>query len=179
MECAPAQAAGACPPVAAESSGDALASACAGLSNDYLNHYSEALMLIEMAADDPAIGADLAEWRPVSYRGYFEASELRRASDALAAYDALPADRRAAFEKLVAAMDALATMAVFALQPPYEKETAPIIAEATVPTLRGLIAKAAVFLNSGGQDLAPDRQGEEAQIAIDRILGHAAQRSEG
>src|SRR5215204_17513 len=96
MECAPAQAAGACPPVAAESS-----------------------------------GADLAEWRPVSYRGYFEASELRRASDALAAYDALPADRRAAFEKLVAAMDALATMAVFALQPPYEKETAPIIAEAT------------------------------------------------
>ena len=76
-------------------------------------------------------------------------------------------------------MDALATMAVFALQPPYEKETAPIIAEATVPSLRGLMAKAAAFLNSGGQDLASDRRGEEAQIAIDRILGHAAQRSEG
>ena len=179
MECAPAQAAGAGTPVAADGSGDAVSSACAGLSNDYLNHYSEALMLIEMAADDPAIGADLAEWRPVSYRSYFGASELRRASNALAAYDALPADRRAAFEKLVAAMDSLATMAVFALQPPYEKETAPIIAEATVPTLRGLIARAGAFLNSGGQDLAPDRQGEETQIAIDRILGHAAQRGEG
>src|SRR5687768_3075942 len=66
MECAPAQAGGACPPVVADGPGDALSSACAGLSNDYLNHYSEALMLIEMAADDPAIGADLAEWRPVS-----------------------------------------------------------------------------------------------------------------
>ena len=27
---------------------------CAGLSNDYLNHYSEMLMLIETAMDDPA-----------------------------------------------------------------------------------------------------------------------------
>ncbi len=178
MECAPAQTAGACPPVIGDGSGDTVVSASAGLSNDYLNHYSEALMLIEMAADDPAIGADLAEWRPVSYRGYFGASELRRAPDALAAYDALPADRRAAFEKLVAAMDALATMAVFALQPPYERETAPIIAEATVPALRNLIAKAAAFLNSGGQDLASDRRGEEAQIAIDRILGHAGQPGE-
>lgn len=162
----------------ADNAGEAFSAACAGLSNDYLNHYSEVLMLIEMAAGDPAIGADLADWQPVDYRTYFGASELRRASAALAAYDALPDERRAAFEKLVAAMDALATIAVFALQPPSAPETAPVVVEATAPALRSLIARAGAFLNSGGQELPPAGEAEEAQLAIDRVLGHAAQRPE-
>jgi hypothetical protein len=150
--------------------------ASAGLSNDYLNHYSEVLMLIEMAGDDPAIAADLADWQPVDYRTYFGASELRRAAAALAAYDALPDESRLAFEKLVAAMDALASMAVFALQPPTDPATAPVIVDATAPALRSLIARAGAFLNSGGQMLPPDGEAGEAQLAIDRVLERAAQR---
>lgn len=157
---------------------DVLSSAGVGLSNDFLNHYSEVLMLIEMAPHDAAIAADLLDWQPVSYRSYFGASELRRASAALAAYDALPDDRRQAFERLVAAMDTLATMAVFALQPPSTPETAPVIVEATAPALRHLIAKAGAFLNSGGLDLAADGEAEEAQNVIDRILDHSAGRPE-
>jgi hypothetical protein len=157
---------------------EAISSASAGLSNDYLNHYSEALMLIEMAADDPAIGAELADWNPISYRGYFEASELRRASAALLAYEALPEERRLAFEKLVASMDSLATMAVFALQSPYDLQTARVFVETTAPPLRGLIARAGAFLNSGGQELVADGKAEEAQIVIDRLLEQAAQRAE-
>jgi hypothetical protein len=176
--CSAAEAAGAPSRAPEHGSDEAFSSASAGLSNDFLNHYSEVLMLIEMAADDPTIGADLSEWSPVSYRSYFDASELRRASAALLAYDALPEDRRVAFEKLVARMDTLATMAIFALQPPYEPETASVIVEATAPTLRGLIAQAGAFLNSGGQELAPGGEAEEAQIVIDRILGHTAQRAE-
>lgn len=163
--------------VAGHGSEDAFSPACAGLSNDYLNHYSEVLMLIEMAADDPAFGAELAEWRPVSYRDYFDSSDLRRASAALAAYDALPEDRRLAFEKLVAAMDAIATMAVFALQPPSDPSSAPVIVAGTAPPLRKLIAKAGAFLNSGGEDLA--LEGGEAQGAIDEIIGYAALRAAG
>jgi hypothetical protein len=116
--------------------GGAFSPVCSGLSNDYLNHYSEVLMLIEMAAGDPVIAADLADWQPVDYRTYFGASDLRRAADALAAYDALPDESRLAFEKLVAAMDALASMAVFALQPPTDPATAPVIVDATAPALR-------------------------------------------
>jgi hypothetical protein len=163
-------------PASAETADDGFAAACAGLSNDFLNHYSEALMLIEMAADDPAIGAELQEWRPIGYRAYFASSELRRAAAALAAYDALPERRRQAFERLVASMDTLATMAVFALQPPSTPESIPWIVEATAPALRELIAKAAAFLNSGGQDLAPDRAADEAQAVIDRIIEHAGSR---
>jgi len=153
-----------------------LPSACAALSNDFLNHYSEALMLIEMAADDPCMSAELADWQPVSYPAYFGASELRRATEALAAYEALPAARRQAFERLIAGMDTLATMAIFALHPPSAPDNARVIVEATAPALRDLIAKAGAFLNSGGQDLAPDAETEEAQAVIDRIIEHAGAR---
>ena len=173
------EAADAFSPMAEHASEGAFASACAGLSNDFLNHYSEVLMLIEMAPHDPAIAADLEAWRPVDYRTYFASSELRRASAALAAYEALPEERRQAFEKLVAAMDTLATMATFALQPPTEPEHASVIVEETAPALRDLIAKAGAFLNSGGQDLAPNGEAEEAQAVIDRIIEHAGSRTDG
>ena len=157
---------------AAELAGDgSFSPVCDGLSNDFLNHYSEVLMLIEMAGDDPSIGEELARWRPVGYRDYFASSELRRAADALAAYDALPEARRHAFAKLIAAMDTLSTMAVFALEPPSQPDSARVIIEATAPALRGLIAKAAAFLNSGGRELAGDSDAEEAQAVIDGIIG--------
>jgi hypothetical protein len=143
---------------------------CRGLSNDYLNHYSEALMLIELAASDSESAADLAAWRPLGYRVYFENSLLRRAPTALAAYDALPAERRLAFEALTGAMDKLATTAILALQPPCEPEEAALIAGVTLPAFRRLIDRAARFLNSGGLDAGREGEVDEAQRAIDRLL---------
>jgi hypothetical protein len=141
-----------------------------GLSNDYLNPYSEALMLIEMAPDAPDVVSDLAAWRPVSYRAYFGASALRRAPAALAAYDRLPPEPRRAFEDLVQAMDMVARTARTALQPPSEPEDAALVAAITGPALRRLIDRAASFLNSGGQDLPGDDEVEKAQEAIDRLI---------
>ena len=39
-----------------------------GLSTDYLNHFNEAVMLLEMIPVMPECGEDLAAWRPLSYR---------------------------------------------------------------------------------------------------------------
>jgi hypothetical protein len=171
------QAGGAPPP---EAAGQPRAQACAaddpglgasgGLSNDFLNHYSEVLMLIEMAPHDPDIAADLNDWQPMSYPAYFSASPLRRAATALAAYDALPPARRQAFEQLTGAMDTLATMAAFALQPPCDSETAMRVCETTVPALRNLVERAAAFLNSGGRELPEEGEGERAQALIDRLI---------
>jgi len=144
--------------------------AAEGLSNDYLNHFSEALMLIELAADDPPIGDDLAAWRPLGYREHFAASGLRRAAAAIRAYDALAPERRAAFEDLTGAMDRLIGVAVAALKPPCGAEDAALVAEVTAPALRRLIARAALFLNSGGRDFADEGEVEEAQAAIDPLI---------
>ncbi len=59
------------------------------LSTDYLNHFGEALMLIEMASDDVSVLDDLAQWRPRSYQQHFMASGLRCAPGALLAWEQL------------------------------------------------------------------------------------------
>ncbi|WP_372422382.1 hypothetical protein [Salinarimonas chemoclinalis] len=141
-----------------------------GLSNDYLNHFSEVLMLVELAAEDEGAFDDLAAWRPVDYPAYFAASHLRRAPAARAAYEALPEDRREAFETLTRAMDRLATTAIRALRPPCEPQDAAHVADVTGPALRRLIARASAFLNSGGRELPDEAEVEAAQQAIDRLL---------
>jgi hypothetical protein len=141
-----------------------------GLSNDYLNHYSELLMLIETASEDRELAGELRRWKPLDYRSYFAASPLRRAEAALRAYDALPVERRFLFEKLIRAMDQLAEMAILAVDLKEDRDTAAFVPAATAPIVRRLIARAASFLNSNGAEM--DRAGEvaEAQQAIDRLM---------
>jgi hypothetical protein len=146
-----------------------------GLSNDYLNHFSEVLMLVELASMDAAVMEDLAEWRPIDYPSYFATSQLRRAPEARAAYFQLCEPRRAAFEQLVRAMDKLAMTAIRALRPPCEPEDAALVADVTTPALRSLIAQASAFLNSGGIDLPDSSEVEEAQSVIDRLLEHVGE----
>lgn len=146
-----------------------------GLSNDYLNHFSEVLMLVELAAMDAAVMEDLAEWRPIDYPSYFATSQLRRAPEARAAYFQLCEPRRVAFEQLVRAMDKLAMTAIRALRPPCEPEDAALVADVTTPALRSLIAQASAFLNSGGVDLPDSSEVEEAQSVIDSLLEHVGE----
>jgi hypothetical protein len=143
---------------------------CAGLSNDYLNRYSELLMLIETAGDDRELADQLRGWKPIGYRSYFAVSPLRCAGAALAAYDALPEERRLVFEKLVRAMDQLAAMAILALDIKDDQETAAFVPAATAPILRRLIARASSFLRSGGVTMDPAGAVEEAQETIDRLM---------
>lgn len=141
-----------------------------GLSNDYLNLYSEVLMLIELAPLDPEVVEDLGAWRAIPYPDYFDASHLRRAPQARAAWDALDPERRAAFEVLTRAMDRLATTAIRALRPPCAADDAALVAEVTAPALRRLIERAGAFLNSNGRVLPDDSHVEEAQGVIDRLI---------
>lgn len=141
-----------------------------GLSNDYLNLYSEVLMLIELAGSDPDMVGELAAWRPLSYGAYFAASPLRRAPAARDAYEALCPRRREVFEALTQAMDQLAHAAIGALQRERPAGDAGLVVEVTVPAFRRLIDRAACFLNSGGADIAPDGEVEAAQDAIDHLL---------
>jgi len=39
-----------------------------GLATDYLNHFNEAIMLLEMIPDMPECAEDFLQWRPLSYR---------------------------------------------------------------------------------------------------------------
>src|ERR1700709_218389 len=65
-----------------------------GLATDYLNHFNEAIMLLDMVVDRPECAQDFLDWRPLSYREHFRASNFRARDLAIAAYDSADAGVR-------------------------------------------------------------------------------------
>ena len=47
-----------------------------GLATDYLNHFNEAIMLLEMIPSMPECTGDFLAWEPLSYAEHFIASQL-------------------------------------------------------------------------------------------------------
>ena len=43
-----------------------------GLATDYLNHFNEAIMLLEMIPDMPECFEDFLGWQPLSYAEHFK-----------------------------------------------------------------------------------------------------------
>src|SRR5882724_3420474 len=71
-----------------------------GLATDYLNHFNEAIMLLEMIPDMPECAEDFLGWKPLSYAEHFTASNFKARDVAIAAYDSTDAGIRAAFDNI-------------------------------------------------------------------------------
>ena len=50
-----------------------------GLATDYLNHFNEAVMLLEMIPDMPECAEDFLGWQPLSYRRAFHGVQFQGA----------------------------------------------------------------------------------------------------
>ena len=48
-----------------------------GLATDYLNHFAEAVMLLEMVGSCPDSLSDIRTWQPLTYRQHFHESQLK------------------------------------------------------------------------------------------------------
>lgn len=77
------------------------------LATDYLNHFNEIIMLIEMIPDLPECIEDVAAWAPKSYQDHFRGSGFSDRELAVAAYDHVPAHYRVPFEQIIEKLDAL------------------------------------------------------------------------
>jgi hypothetical protein len=132
------------------------AEACVGapqaprLSTDFLNRYSEALMLLELALMDDTVVDDLKAWRSIGYRAHFEVSQLRCAPSALAAYERLAPARRAAFEEVCRSMTRLIATATAVLADAPANANLAAIVEVAGEALRRLIGRATQFINANG-----------------------------
>ena len=58
-----------------------------GLATDYLNHFNEAIMLLEMVPDMPECAEDFLAWTPLSYAEHFVASNFKARDLAIEAYE--------------------------------------------------------------------------------------------
>lgn len=75
------------------------------LATDYLNHFNEVIMLIEMVADMPDMIEEVLVWEPKSYSRHFADSGFKDKDLAIEAYEAAPEDLKAQFDALVACLD--------------------------------------------------------------------------
>jgi hypothetical protein len=93
---------------------DAVASAAAypninpqtGLSSDYLNHFTEAVMMLEMAASMPECLDELRAWRPKTYVEHIAGSHFSNRGAVIRAYQAADPAVRSALEEASKALDA-------------------------------------------------------------------------
>ena len=77
------------------------------LATDYLNHFNEIIMLLEMVPSMPECYEDAVEWQPKTYAAHFRDSCFSDAELAILAYENAPENYRQAFDATVEQMDRL------------------------------------------------------------------------
>lgn len=75
------------------------------LATDYLNHFNEVVMLIEMIADMPECLEDAKAWAPKTYQDHFRDSNFSDRELAVQAYEHVPERYRVPFEQVVAGLN--------------------------------------------------------------------------
>src|SRR5664279_5050751 len=78
-----------------------------GLATDYLNHFNEAIMLLEMIPDMPECAEDFLGWHPLSYAEHFTASNFKARDLAISAYDSADPAIRAEFDNITDSMTSI------------------------------------------------------------------------
>jgi len=150
------------------------------LATDYLNHFNEPMMLLELVPDMPECIEDLADWRPISYEEHFRRSSFSGRDVAIEGYHASPEEFRRPFDTMIERLGTLllATIrgarAMIGLGKP---ENAARIIETAMPAIRCYQETAGAIINGAVVKLEQDEIVEDGpvnsldQSAIDQLLG--------
>jgi hypothetical protein len=122
-----------------------------GLATDYLNHFNEAIMLLEMIPDMPECAEDFLGWQPLSYTEHFTASHFKARDLAIAAYESADADIRAEFDSITTAMTSILTAVSAAMREARQDKTRTILAEQATGWVKPLVALAGGIINGGAE----------------------------
>ena len=132
-----------------------------GLATDYLNHFNEAIMLLEMIPDMPDCAGDFLIWQPLSYREHFAASNFRARELAIAAYDSADPAIRGEFDSITSAMTSILTAVGTAMRQARQDKTRTTLAEQATGWVKPLVTLAGGIINGKG-----------AKADVDYIMTH-------
>src|SRR5258707_3806830 len=122
-----------------------------GLATDYLNHFNEAIMLLEMIPDLPRCAEDFLLWYPLSYREHFMASHFKARDLAIEAYDSADEHIRAEFDNITGAMTSILTAVGAAMREARQAQTRATLAEQATGWVKPLVALAGGIINGGAE----------------------------
>ena len=135
------------------------------LATDYLNHFNEIAMILELLADCPDCIDEAKEWQPKTYKDHFNDSGFSAKEFMIAAYTHAPARYRQPFDTTISTMNNLVLKGIESIEAILSKadpEQTQIVVQLVTSELQGLIERASAIIH--GADPAMD------QTAVDTIL---------
>ena len=139
-----------------------------GLSTDYLNHFTEAVMVLEMAASMPECLDDLRAWRPKTYTEHFATSRFANREAIIRAYAAADPAVRAALDEASETLNTVLAQTRNVVLEHLATPAADALAQRALHWLKPLIMRTAAVIN-GTTTKEPERTGSP-QAAIDAIF---------
>lgn len=82
------------------------------LATDYLNHFNEVVMMLDMLPDMPDCLDMVKEWQPKSYKDHFHDSTIADKDLAVECYDHVKPVQKKAFEDTIMQVDSLIFSAI-------------------------------------------------------------------
>jgi hypothetical protein len=122
-----------------------------GLATDYLNHFNEAVMLLEMIPDMPECAEDFLGWTPLSYAQHFVASNFKDRDLAIEAYRMAEPNIRAEFDKLTDNMTSILTAVGSAMREARQDKTRAMLAEQATGWVKPLVMLTAGVINGASE----------------------------
>lgn len=122
-----------------------------GLATDYLNHFNEAIMLLEMIPDRPECAEDFLTWIPLSYCEHFMASNFKERDLAIEAYEQADAKIRAEFDNIASTMTSILTAVGTEMREAQQEKTRATLAGQAIGWVKPLVALAGGIINGGAE----------------------------
>jgi hypothetical protein len=131
------------------------------LATDYLNHFNEAIMMLEMIPDIPECAEDFLNWRPLTYPEHFRASNFKARDLAIKAYEQADPDIRTRFDNVTGDMKAILIAVASAMKDVRQDKTRAVLATQATGWVKPLVALAGGIIN-----------GQGGETDVDYIMNH-------
>lgn len=142
------------------------------LATDYLNHFNEVVMTLEMLADMPELMEEAKAWKPKDYKDHFRDSTIADKELAVEAYDHAPPKFKVPFEQNIEKINHLITTSVERLETDIQNGDMDLVrvnAQALSQVIQRLMDMCSA--NIHGSETTMD------QADIDILIGAAPQQS--
>ncbi len=141
-----------------------------GLATDYLNHFNEVMMLMEMLPDMPDCAEDVLDWAPAGYAEHFTNSSFRDKELAVLAWHAAPHHVRAHLITLVLQIEAEVKRAQDILRDAAGEPACRDVARLATDCIKPLIIAASSAIH-GQAESDDDDHDESVQAGVDALFG--------
>ncbi|CAL75910.1 conserved hypothetical protein [Bradyrhizobium sp. ORS 278] len=141
-----------------------------GLATDYLNHFNEAVMLLEMIPDIPECAEDFLAWSPLTYPEHFTHTNFKARDLVIEAYEQAEPAIRDRFDHLTKTMTDILLAVGTAMREAKQDSTKAKLAEQAAGWVKPLVSQAGGIIN-GDIEFDPEPVAEVDEVdAVDAIM---------